>query len=157
MTAAKKNKRASVDLVLQIATDAAGVPDADRFERWAVAALEGRGDGGLVIRVVDEAESRDLNRRYRHKDKPTNVLSFPFEPVPGIDETHLGDLVICAPVVQRQAVEQGKTCEAHWAHMVVHGVLHLLGYDHETDTDAGVMEALETGILHTLGHPDPYE
>src|SRR5690606_20131870 len=96
-----------------------------------------RQEAELTIRIVDEEESRILNRDYRGKDKPTNVLSFPFEAPPGLDAWPLlGDLVICAPVVAREAVEQGKPLMAHWAHMVVHGVLHLLGYDHEEDEDA---------------------
>lgn len=147
---------------LQVATAARGLPSRDRFERWIGAALAVRqgGPGAVVIRIVDEAESRLLNRTYRGKDKPTNVLSFPFEPPPGIPaaaaEGHLGDLVICAPVVVREAAQQGKAAEAHWAHMVIHGVLHLLGYDHQNDAEAAEMEGREQEILHRLGYPDPY-
>ena len=112
----------------------------------------GRPEGALTIRVVGTAESRQLNRTWRGKDKPTNVLSFPAGDV--ADE--LGDLAICAPVVAREAREQGKALQAHWAHMVVHGVLHLLGYDHENDRDAGRMETKEAGILKQFGYPDPY-
>jgi probable rRNA maturation factor len=112
----------------------------------------------LSSRLVDEAESADLNQRYRGKTGPTNVLSFPFEPPPGTrGRKYLGDLAICAPVVAREAVEQGKDLEAHWAHLVVHGVLHLLGYDHLEEPEAQVMEALETRILGELGFPPPYE
>jgi probable rRNA maturation factor len=142
---------------LQLASEADEIPPGSRFQRWAEAALEGRRDDAeLVVRVVDEAESQQLNRDYRGMDKPTNVLSFPFEAPPGVDMDLIGDLVICAPVVQREAVEQGKSAEAHWAHMTVHGVLHLLGYDHIEDDQADEMEALERRILAGLHFPDPY-
>jgi probable rRNA maturation factor len=153
----------ALDLDLQVATGAAELPDAAQFECWAGAALTGRRErAALTIRLVDAAESADLNGSYRGRRGPTNVLSFPFELPPGLDARDpiadlLGDLVICAAVVQREALEQGKTAQAHWAHMVVHGVLHLLGYDHLTETDAEAMESLETGILGALGFPSPYE
>ena len=141
-------------VTVQIATRRAGVPHARSFTRWANAAFAGaarrRADSAeLTIRVVGAAESRRLNRTWRGKDKPTNVLSFS-------SEHEIGDLAICAPVVAREAREQGKQPSAHWAHMVVHGVLHLLGYDHENDRDAGRMEARETKILAQLGMPNPY-
>ena len=111
----------------------------------------------LSLRLVDEAECADLNQRYRGKAGPTNVLSFPFEPPPGIKgPRYLGDLVICVPVVVREVAEQGKAPEAHWAHLVVHGVLHLLGYDHLDEAEAQEMEALETRLLANLGFPPPY-
>ena len=111
----------------------------------------------LSLRLVDEVESADLNRRYRGKAGPTNVLSFPFEPPPGVrGRKYLGDLAICVPVVVREAAEQGKAPEAHWAHLVVHGVLHLLGYNHLDETEAQEMEALETRLLANLGFPPPY-
>ena len=141
---------------LQIASNAAGLPDADELEAWAAAARLDGSDASIVIRIVDEAESRQLNRDYRGRDKPTNVLSFPFEPPPGVPEAHLGDLVICAPVVLAEAREQNKSTEAHWAHMVVHGVLHLQGYDHQNSAEAEEMESLERRILAGLGYPDPY-
>src|SRR5690606_33587076 len=103
--------------------------------------------------VVGSAESRRLNRTWRGKDKPTNVLSFP---APATQSPLLGDLAICAPVVAREAREQGKSTQAHWAHMVVHGVLHLLGYDHELDRDAAIMEARETALLANFGYANPY-
>jgi probable rRNA maturation factor len=143
-------------VTVQIATRRAGVPHARSFTRWANAAFAGgrarrkSGSTELTIRVVGAAESRRLNRKWRGKDKPTNVLSF------AADEPALGDLAICAPVVAREAREQGKSPAAHWAHMVVHGVLHLLGYDHENDRDAQRMEARETKILAQLGMPNPY-
>lgn len=112
----------------------------------------------LTIRIVDVAESQQLNHIYRHKSYPTNVLSFPFAaPVPELQTMLLGDLVICAPVVVQEAVEQNKPILAHWAHMVVHGVLHLLDFDHQHDADASVMEALEINILADLGFADPYQ
>ena len=109
-----------------------------------------------MIRVVDEAEGRELNRRYRGMDKATNVLSFPFQAPAGIDSQHLGDLVICAPVVEREAREQRKSLRDHCAHLVVHGVLHLRGYDHQDEREAEEMEALERRILQQLGIADPY-
>ena len=141
---------------MQIATRRIGVPHARSFARWANAACaagiaRSRSQATeLTIRVVGAAESRRLNRTWRGKDKPTNVLSF------AADAPVLGDLAICAPVVAREAREQGKSPAAHWAHMVVHGVLHLLGYDHENDRDAAQMEAREVKILAQLGVPNPY-
>lgn len=143
---------------IQVASTATHIPDVTSLERWAAAAWQGdEGEASVVIRVVDEAESAELNGTYRHKQGPTNVLSFPFEAPPEFAEGHLGDLVICAPVVQREAAEQGKTPEAHWAHMVIHGMLHLQGHDHLEDTEAARMEALETAILSGLGYENPYE
>ena len=114
-------------------------------------------NGTLVVRLVDETESRELNRQYRGKDSATNVLSFPFEAPPNIEDNHLGDLVICVPVVNREAIEQNKSKEHHWAHIVIHGILHLLGYDHIEDNDAIKMEQLEIDILDKLGISNPYE
>ncbi len=111
----------------------------------------------LTIRVVDDAEMQALNHQYRHKDALTNVLSFPFEAPPGTDIPLLGDIIICASVVQKEAEEQAKTPEQHWAHMVIHGTLHLLGFDHISPTDAEQMEALERQVLQALNFPDPYE
>jgi len=128
-----------------------GVPAAARLRRWASAALAGR-RGAVTVRIVGAGESRALNRRYRGKDKPTNVLSFAYGE-PGA----LGDLVICAPVVNREAREQGKPAPAHWAHMVVHGVLHLLGHDHIHQREARMMENRERAILARMAIPDPYE
>lgn len=148
----------AITLDLQIATAWPHLPNETDLGSWATAALAGRReDAELTIRMVDEAESARLNRDYRGKEGPTNVLSFPFEPPPGVPPTALiGDLVICAPVVAREAAEQGKAAEAHWAHMVVHGVLHLLGHDHAQEAEARAMEGLETVILSGLGFPDPY-
>jgi len=143
---------------VQIAAADASLPSQRQLSDWALAAWQEEGvrDAEVVVRVTDEAESRRLNHEFRGRDKATNVLSFPFDPVPEIDLDHVGDLVICAPVVAREAVEQGKQADAHWAHMVVHGMLHLQGYDHETDEQAAEMETLETQVLTGLGYPAPY-
>lgn len=141
------------------------LPTDNQISEWAEQAIQGTdADPGtrfqLTVRIVDEQESEDLNKAYRHKEGATNVLSFPFEAPPGMpvreNETELGDLVICAPVVEREAREQHKTCQAHWAHMVIHGTLHLLGFDHLRDQDALEMEGLEKRILAGLGIEDPY-
>ncbi len=146
-----------LELDLQRATDAAA-PDDAAFRRWCELALRQRSaDSELTIRLVDEAEGRELNHTYRHKDYATNVLSFPADlPDDLLDIPLLGDLVICVAVVEREAAEQGKALEAHWAHLVIHGCLHLLGYDHIDDDEAEEMEALERTLLAELGHPDPY-
>jgi probable rRNA maturation factor len=172
-------------VTVQMASSRRGVPHSRSLNRWAQAACVKqlpRGDDelALTIRIVGAAESRRLNRTWRNKDKPTNVLSFPADPHPrgratspasgrgerflpspsgrgqGEGPLELGDLAICAPVVAREAREQGKPAQAHWAHMVVHGVLHLLGYDHENDRDAEAMEAREVKILAQFGYSDPY-
>ncbi|MDX5150914.1 MAG: rRNA maturation RNase YbeY [Acidiferrobacterales bacterium] len=133
-------------------------PTATEVQLWAEAALQSldQESVSLSVRVVDAQEITELNQRYRSKSGPTNVLSFPFEDPPGVDSDELGDVVVCAPVVEREALEQGKTTEEHWAHMVVHGVLHLCGYDHIEDDDAEKMENEETRILTGLGFPAPY-
>ena len=147
-----------ISVEVQRIVDRIGVPDDDRLRRWVNTAHADDADElELVIRIVDEAESRVLNHQYRGKDKPTNVLSFPFEAPPGVPCDQLGDLVICAPVVEREALEQNKALEAHWAHMVVHGVLHLMGYDHQNGEQAERMENFEIEILARLDFPDPYE
>ena len=148
-----------LDLDVQNVSTAPGIPAEADFAHWADAALAGRREcAELTIRVVDEEEGDALNRRYRGRCGPTNVLSFPFDAPPGLSECDLiGDLVICAPVVEREAEEQGKTLAAHWAHMVVHGVLHLIGYDHLSEAQAAEMEGLETNTLGGLGFPSPYE
>ncbi|MDF2784004.1 MAG: metal-binding heat shock protein [Pantoea eucrina] len=141
----------------QACAKAHGLPEETAFQRWLEAAVTPfQPESEVTIRLVDEAESHELNLTYRGKDKPTNVLSFPFEAPPGIELPLLGDLIICRQVVEQEAAEQGKSTEAHWAHMVVHGTLHLLGYDHIEDSEAEEMEALETEIMLALGYPDPY-
>jgi len=135
----------------------AGLPSSVSFKRWAAAAVEGRiRKADLAIRVVDNKEARSLNRHYRGKDYATNVLSFPAELPEGVHIPILGDLVICAPVVAREAKEQGKLLAAHYAHLTIHGVLHLLGLDHEDKREAEAMELIERDILAGLGFPDPY-
>lgn len=122
----------------------------------AAAGLRSEGDYELSLRIVDGAEMQALNGRFRNKHATTNVLSFPADLPAHLELPLLGDLVICAPVVHREAREQGKAVAAHWHHMLVHGTLHLLGYDHIEDADAELMEALETCVLATLGWPCPY-
>ena len=124
--------------------------------RYPMADKEIQNGAQLTVRIVDEAEGTELNERYRHRTGPTNVLSFPFEQPALLQPPLLGDIVLCAPVVAREAAAQGKAPAAHWAHLVVHGVLHLLGHDHEDERQAEEMEALERDILATLGLPDPY-
>ncbi len=148
-----------VQVHLGYAVPRAGLPSATSFRRWAEAALRGakrRKPVELAIRIVDLDEGRALNRAYRSKDYATNVLSFPAELPPGVALPLIGDLAICAPVVLREAVEQAKLPRDHWAHLTIHGVLHLLGYDHLEDGEANVMEALETRILADLGIANPY-
>ena len=146
----------SIDLDLQLAGEWDRLPVPGDFEGWVSAALRERQEAELTVRIVGRKESRDLNSRYRGKDYPTNVLSFPAELPEGIDLPLLGDIVICAPLVAEEAARQGKSLSDHWAHLVVHGVLHLLGYDHVKDGEALEMEALETTILAGLGIDDPY-
>lgn len=142
---------------IQYAITAEGVPGEEYLRHWLQLALADRADNAeLSLRVVDEAEMTALNHEYRGKDYPTNVLSFPYEAMPGVDSALLGDIVICAPVVAREALEQDKPVESHWAHMVIHGVLHLLGHDHHDAAQAQRMEQLETRLLEQLGFPDPY-
>lgn len=147
----------AVEMELQVACESPGLPTEQQFRQWVVAAIETENlPVELVIRIVDETESQALNLQFRSKDRPTNVLSFPFEVIPGIEVNHLGDLVICSPVVSREAREQHKPVESHWAHMVVHGLLHLQGYDHQHERDAVTMESQEIRIMAQLGYADPY-
>jgi probable rRNA maturation factor len=148
----------NLDLDIQRITQLQGLPTTDEFRMWVSAALAGRRqEAELAIRLVDDEESRRLNHQYRGKDKSTNVLSFPVDLPEEVASPLLGDLVICAPVVRREAEQQGKSEYAHWAHMVVHGVLHLLGYDHQNADDATAMESLEREILSGMKLPDPYK
>ncbi|QNS14647.1 rRNA maturation RNase YbeY [Mannheimia bovis] len=148
---------------LQIACEnSENLPSEAQFYTWVHKALamqaktEDFPETEITIRIVDEAESHELNLTYRGKDKPTNVLSFPFEVPEGIKMPLLGDLVICRQVMEKEAQEQQKPLEAHWAHLAIHGTLHLLGYDHLTDEEAEEMESLETEIMQSLGYEDPY-
>ncbi|ANB19275.1 rRNA maturation RNase YbeY [Dokdonella koreensis] len=149
----------TVHLSLAVGLLRRGLPQRTSFARWvaaAVAAARRRRATELSIRLVGVDEGRLLNVQYRGRDYATNVLSFPADLPPGLRLPLIGDLVICAPVVAREAAEQGKTARDHYAHLTVHGVLHLLGYDHEADADAERMEALETRVLAGLGVADPY-
>lgn len=142
---------------VQYALVAEGIPEEDAIRKWVLQALpEHKKNAELTLRIVDEAEITALNRQYRGKEGATNVLSFPYEAIPGVDADLLGDIVICAPVVASEAVAQDKPLDAHWAHIVVHGVLHLLGYDHQQDGEAHRMEARETELLASLGYANPY-
>ena len=143
---------------IQNACDAQTVPSDDLFQQWVNSALNAvtTQEFELTIRLVNSDESQQLNHQYRKKDKPTNVLSFPFEVPKGIELNLLGDLVICSSIVEQEANSQNKALFDHWAHMVVHGCLHLLGYDHINDTDADEMETLEIKILGQLSISNPY-
>ena len=148
---------------LQIATEnSEDLPSLEQFTQWVQRALaheaqtEDFPETEITIRIVDEAESHELNLTYRGKDKPTNVLSFPFEVPEGIELPLLGDLIICRQVVEKEAQEQQISLESHWAHLAIHGTLHLLGYDHIEDAEAEEMEGLETEIMQSLGFEDPY-
>lgn len=159
----------TIHIDLQIETENKQLPSLEALTLWAGKAHQPSAnqsndsdiESQVTVRIVGIEESAELNHTYRGKDGPTNVLSFPFEAPPGIDihllgDIPLGDLVICAPIVEKEAQEQAKETIAHWAHMVVHGVLHLQGYDHIEDEEALVMEGLETKILMELDYPDPY-
>lgn len=142
---------------IQTIINSNGQPDQEHIQRWVDAALDGFDqDTEVVVRIVDEQESAELNGQYRHKPGPTNILSFPVDVPEGIELDLLGDLVICAPVLEREALEQHKTLADHWAHIIVHGVLHLLGYDHIDETQAELMESKEITILNTLNIQNPY-
>jgi probable rRNA maturation factor len=159
----------TLDLDIQFALEeeaGEALPSATDLRRWANAAFAAlpsrfRNAPQMTLRIVSEAEITQLNTHYRHKPMATNVLSFPFQAPPGLPPAAvppaLGDVVICAAVVAREARQQHKTPASHWAHMVVHGTLHLLGYDHMNDAEAQEMEALEAQILARLGYPDPYQ
>lgn len=145
---------------IQLIADKKLVPRRALLRKWATKALSRKIDSAeITIRVVDGEEMSELNSTYRQKTGLTNVLSFPFTTPDEVklDIPLLGDIVVCAEVVNREASEQFKPAEAHWAHMIIHGVFHLLGYDHETDRDAEIMESLETEIMQSLGYPNPYE
>jgi len=140
-----------LSLTVQYASTAQNMPTRAQLRRWIRVALQR--DVRMTLRIVDDAEGRELNRKYRGKDYPTNVLTFIY------DDTGIlcGDVVICAPVVEREAREQGKELVWHYAHLAIHAALHLQGYEHETDADAAEMEALESGLMLELRYPDPYE
>jgi probable rRNA maturation factor len=146
------------DLDIQIVSQSKQLPDQDQFQYWVDAVLKDETqDSELVIRIVDEAEMIQFNEQYRDKKGSTNILSFPFEVPEGVDSNLLGDILVCAAVVEKEAHQQHKELDHHWAHMIVHGVLHLLGYDHVDDQDAEEMEALEIKILKKIKIKNPYE
>lgn len=157
----------SVEVQMALDNDVAKViPDIEQLKLWATSVIDSVGNdkeksAQMTVRIVNQEEITRLNSEYRHKDYATNVLSFPFANPPGIPEEEsvnsLGDLVICASVVNREAEEQHKSMTAHWAHMVVHGTLHLLGYDHQDDEEAKAMESMEKNVLKGLGFDDPYK
>ena len=160
------NAAQDLDLALefQLATALDGTPSEAQFQHWVETTLialsylpPAQLSPELTVRLVDPAESEQLNHDYRQQQKPTNVLSFPFESIPGVPLALLGDIIICAPVVRQEAQDQGKEEMAHWAHLTVHGVLHLLGYDHIEDQQAAEMEAQEIEILKQLGYSNPYQ
>jgi len=150
VTAARQTRGPRLTLSVQHGITASNLPSRTQLRKWARAALEH--DAKIVLRVVGRSEGRMLNRSYRHKDYATNVLTFVLRASPPFE----GDLALCAPVITREAREQGKSVIAHYAHLVVHGVLHLQGYDHEKKADARVMEKRESRIITQLGYADPY-
>ena len=142
---------------IQMASTSDEAPDPECIERWVSAAIGNRREATeLSVRIVDEKEGIALNEKYRGAKGPTNVLSFPFDAEIPESLPLIGDIVICAPVVAKEAQQQNKDIKAHWAHMIIHGVLHLLGYDHQNNNDAVIMESLETDIMQGLGFPPPY-
>jgi probable rRNA maturation factor len=161
----KNMKTARIKLNLQIISKQKSIPTISNFKYWVTTALRAntwirpyRIDKSveITIRVINAKEMSELNQKYRHKSGPTNILSFPFSPPPGIKSNLLGDIIICAPIVKQEAKRQNKLEKNHWAHLTIHGVLHLLGYDHTKSKDAKKMEQLEIKILKQLGIDDPY-
>ena len=142
---------------IQMASASEEAPDPQSIERWVSAAIGNQRESTeLSVRIVDNEEGQLLNQQFRGSSGATNVLSFPFENESPEPLSLIGDIVVCAPIVAKEAAEQNKALNAHWAHMIIHGVLHLLGYDHQNDTEANAMEALETEIMQGLGFPPPY-
>ncbi|MEN9450460.1 MAG: endoribonuclease YbeY [Pseudomonadota bacterium] len=152
-----KLKEKRIKITIQSLASNSFIPSRYFLQRWVNKALVKQvGSNEVNIRLVSKKESAELNSTYRHKKGPTNILSFPFEPPPGVSSAFLGDLVICAALVNQQAKQQTKTRLAHWAHLVIHGCLHLVGYDHIHDKDAIKMEAVEIQLLEDLGYENPY-
>lgn len=149
----------SYQIDIESNSQSAQIPAMAELERWISSALQSQQfeSAEVSVYIVDESEGQELNAQYRGKNYPTNVLSFPADIAEEVGIPLLGDLVICAPVVEREAQEQGKTLQAHWAHMLIHGTLHLIGFDHIDDDEAETMEALETQIVTGLGYPAPYQ
>jgi len=151
MSAARKLSPYKLSLAVQYASSAESLPTRAQFRRWIKAALQR--DVQIALRIVDEVEGRTLNKSFRGKDYATNVLTFVY----GDTDPLYGDVVICAPVVEREAIEQHKDLTAHYAHLAIHAALHLQGYEHDNDADAAAMEARETAIMLKLGYADPYQ
>ncbi len=154
----------NANIEIQHAIQSGFVPEDSQIKHWVISALNASdvnkfvdNETEVTIRITSEQEITELNKQYRQQDKATNVLSFPYEPMPGVNIPLLGDIVICAEVVNKEALEQNKSCADHWAHMVIHGVLHLLGLDHIADDDAEYMEACEIKILQNIGIANPYQ
>ena len=145
-----------IQVEVQYGVDDQGIPNEQQFQAWA-ACIEASKDLEVSIRIVDEQEMAELNFQYRKKSGPTNVLSFPADLPADVDVPFLGDVIICAPIVAQEATRQEKSLVSHWAHMSVHGILHLQGYDHINEADAAKMESLETSILNNLGFENPYD
>ena len=147
----------SIKIEIQYATEINDLPEEGLIKKWVNSSLNGYIENAeLTIRIVDKAEGAQLNEKWRNAQGPTNVLSFPYSELNETTKSIQGDIVICAPVILREAAEQKKSVDAHWAHIIVHGILHLLGYDHDNENDANEMESLETSILGKLKIPDPY-
>jgi probable rRNA maturation factor len=153
-----KKQNLTMNLVeIQTTLSSNALPSPEKIQQWVDTTLaDFNQDTEIVVRIVDEQESSMLNKQYRHKIGPTNILSFPIEVPEGIDLNLLGDLVICAPLLEKEALEQNKPLMSHWAHIIVHGILHLLGYDHIDDDEAEIMENKEIKILSTLNIENPY-
>jgi len=145
-----------IKVEVQFAASSGEIPSEEKFQRWA-GLIEATSAKEIALRIVDETEMTQLNEQFRKKAGPTNVLSFPAELPNGVDLPFLGDIIICAPVVAKEAAEQGKSLDSHWAHMTVHGILHLQGYDHIDKADAEKMESLEIKIMQQLGFANPYD
>lgn len=155
---APRPRTASVEVSLSWGVPADGLPDEAAFRGWVAAAVgRQRRAAEVSLRIVDAAEGQAINRQYRHRDYATNVLSFPADLPPDLGIPLIGDLVLCAPVIAAEATAQGKPLFEHWAHLTVHGTLHLLGHDHETPAEARDMEALEVQVLESIGIQDPYQ
>ena len=142
----------SIDITVQFISADTSAPSENELIYWAGSALDGK-EGEVTIRITDEDEMRFLNQKWRNIDEPTNVLSFPLHDA---GAPLLGDIVVCAPVLRQEAVKQAKSLDAHWAHIIIHGILHLMGYDHTNEKDAEIMETKETALLQDLGFPNPY-
>ncbi len=147
----------SIEIDLQIASQCTSIPSESYFHQWTTSIPSTHTAPSVCIRIVDEEESKDLNHKFRNIDRPTNVLSFPSDIPDEVDLDFLGDVVICAPLVQSQANEQNKKIEDHWAHLVIHGILHLQGYDHQNQSQAEQMESIEITLLDKLGIKNPYK